>query len=128
MEDALAKAGHEVIGLENFSKYGPVEHAYDSHPGYRLVRDDAKNVQLVTRLASECDHFVAGAAIIGGISLFHELAYDLLAENERITAAAFDAAIAAHRDGQLEKITIISSSMVFESSSVYPTPEGEDPA
>ena len=44
-------------------------------------------------LLADCDHFVAGAAIIGGISLFHELAYDLLAENERITAAAFDAAI-----------------------------------
>ena len=44
-------------------------------------------------LLADCDHFVAGAAIIGGITLFHELAYDLIAENERITAAAFDAAI-----------------------------------
>ncbi len=36
--------------------------------------------------------------MIGGISYFHEFAYDLLAENERILAATFDAAIAAHRD------------------------------
>ena len=37
--------------------------------------------------------------MIGGITYFHEYAYDLLAENERIIAASFDAAIAAHRDG-----------------------------
>ena len=35
--------------------------------------------------------------MIGGISYFHEFAYDLLAENERILASTFDAAIAAHR-------------------------------
>ena len=35
--------------------------------------------------------------MIGGISYFHEFAYDLLAENERIPAPTFDAAIAAHR-------------------------------
>jgi nucleoside-diphosphate-sugar epimerase len=62
--------------------------------------------------------------MIGGISYFHEFAYDLLAENERICAATFDAAIAAHKRGRLQKITVISSSMVFESSSVFPTPEG----
>ncbi len=68
---------------------------------------------------------VAGAAIIGGISLFHELAYDLLSENERITAVTFDAAIWAHRNAGLRKITVVSSSMVYESTSTYPTPEGE---
>ena len=54
--------------------------------------------------------------MIGGISYFHEFAYDLLAENERITAAAFDAAIRAHKHGKLQKITVMSSSMVFENT------------
>jgi nucleoside-diphosphate-sugar epimerase len=67
---------------------------------------------------------VAGAAMIGGISYFHEFAYDLIAENERITAATFDAAVSAFRLGRLQKITVLSSSMVFESASVFPTPEG----
>jgi nucleoside-diphosphate-sugar epimerase len=62
--------------------------------------------------------------MIGGISYFHEFAYDLLAENERILAATFDAAIAAHRDGHLERIIVVSSSMVYESATVFPTPEG----
>ena len=53
----------------------------------------------MTELAADCDQFVAAAAMIGGISYFHEFAYDLLAENERILASTFDAAIAAHRAG-----------------------------
>ena len=67
-------------------------------------------------LLRDCDQMVAGAARIGGISYFHEFAYDLLAENERITAAAFDAAIDAFRHGKLKKINVVSSSMVFENS------------
>ena len=123
--EELLGAGHEVVGLDNFSKYGAVARGFDNNPLYRAVVGDAKDAAVLGELLADCDHFVAGAAIIGGISLFHELAYDLLAENERITAAAFDAAIAAHRDGRLQKITVISSSMVFESSDVFPTPEGE---
>ena len=78
----------------------------------------------MSELASDCDHVVAGAAMIGGISYFHEFAYDLLAENERILAATFDAAITAHRLARLQRITVMSSSMVFESANVFPTPEG----
>ncbi len=125
VEELLAH-GHEVVGLDNFSKYGRIERSYDTHPGYRLFEGDAKNVDLLREVLRDCDHFLAGAAIIGGISLFHELAYDLLAENERITAAAFDAAISAHRDGTLRKITVMSSSMVFESATSFPTAEGDE--
>ena len=120
----LLAAGHEVIGLDNFSKYGPVARSYDSHPRYRLVEGDAKDARLLTELAADCDQVVAGAAMIGGISYFHEFAYELLAENERITAATFDAALHAFRHGHLQKIDVMSSSMVFESASVFPTPEG----
>ena len=113
-----------MVGVDNFSKYGPVKRSFDGDPRYRLVQGDAKDAKLLTELAADCDHLVAGAAMIGGISYFHEFAYDLLAENERICAATFDAAISGHRSGRLQKITVISSSMVFESSTVFPTPEG----
>ena len=74
-------------------------------------------------LVADCDQIVAAAAMIGGISYFHEFAYDLLAENERILATTFDAAIAAigrspradRRRQQLDG---------YESSTVFPTPEG----
>jgi UDP-glucose 4-epimerase len=120
----LLDAGHEVVGVDNFSKYGPVRRTFDDDPRYRLVEGDAKDAALLTELAADCDQVVAGAAMIGGISYFHEFAYDLIAENERITSATFDAALSAFRDGRLQRITVLSSSMVYESASVFPTPEG----
>jgi len=120
----LLDAGHEVVGVDNFSKYGPVRRAFENDARYRLVEGDAKDANLLTELAMDCDQLVAGAAMIGGISYFHEFAYDLMAENERICAATFDAALSAFRLGRLQKITVVSSSMVFESTTVFPTPEG----
>lgn len=124
--EELLEAGHEVVGLDNFSKYGRAEKSYDGHKRYRFVEGDAKNVEMLKKLLDDCDHFVAAAAMIGGISYFHEFAYDLLAENERITAASFDAAIWAHGNRKLKKITVLSSSMVFESTPEFPTPEGAE--
>lgn len=122
---ALLERGWHVIGLDNYSKYGQVAKSYDQHPRYQFVQGDAKDVSLLSSLLLDCDHFLAMAAKIGGIAYFHKLAYDLLAENERIIAAAFDAAIAAFQAGSLRKITVVSSSMVFENATVFPTPEGE---
>lgn len=122
----LLDNGYEVIGLDNFSKYGRSQKSYDTHPRYRFAEGDAKDVALLKDLLSACDHLVAAAAMIGGISYFHEFAYDLMAENERITASAFDAAIYAHENCKLQKITVLSSSMVYESTTEYPTPEGAE--
>jgi nucleoside-diphosphate-sugar epimerase len=120
----LLEAGHEVIGVDNFSKYGRIAKSYDDHPRYRFVEGDAKDVALLTDLAADCDQVVAAAAMIGGISYFHDFAYELLAENERILASTFDAAIESFKAGRLERIVVMSSSMVFESTDVFPTPEG----
>jgi nucleoside-diphosphate-sugar epimerase len=124
--EELLSRGYGVVGVDNFSKYGRVRKSYDDHPNYRLVQGDARDVDLMTGLLSDCDHFVAGAAMIGGISYFHAYAYDLLATNERIIAASCDAAIAAHRDGRLKKVTYMSSSMVFESAQSWPSYEGQE--
>jgi UDP-glucose 4-epimerase len=122
----LLQAGHDVVGLDNFSKYGPLARSYDSDPHYRLVQGDAKDAELMIELAMDCDQIVAAAAMIGGISYFHEFAYDLLAENERICASTFDAALTAYRLGRLQRIVVLSSSMVYESATVFPTPEGAE--
>jgi nucleoside-diphosphate-sugar epimerase len=123
--EELLNHGHAVVGIDNFSKYGKVEKSYDHHPNYTFVNGDAKGVECLKSLIADCDQVVAGAAMIGGISLFHEYAYDLLAENERIVAATFDAAIWAFKSRKLKKINVMSSSMVFESTTLFPTPEGE---
>jgi len=123
--EELLQAGHEVVGLDNFSKYGELRQASLGHSNYRFVRGDAKDVALLRELMDDVDQVVAGAAKIGGISYFHEFAYDLLAENERLTAAVFDVAIEAYHRGTLKKINVISSSMVFENAQNWPTLEGE---
>ena len=123
--EELLRRGYAVVGVDNFSKYGKVKKSYDDHPNYRLVEGDARDVELMTGLLSDCDHFIAGAAMIGGISYFHTYAYDLLAANERIIASSCDAAIKANRDGRLRKMTYLSSSMVFESATEWPSSEGQ---
>lgn len=115
----LQARGHEVTGLDNFSKYGK-----PPAPGYQLIEGDAQDPALVFELLRDCDHLIAGAAMIGGIHYFHTWPYDLLAVNERITAATFDAAIKAHKHERLQKITVVSSSMVYESAS-WPHFEGQ---
>ncbi|MEN3309450.1 MAG: UDP-glucose 4-epimerase [Micromonosporaceae bacterium] len=124
--EELLERGHEVVGVDNYSKYGPVTHSYDTDPRYRFVEGDARDVGLLSELLADCDHFVAGAAMIGGISYFHAYAYDLLATNERIMAASCDAAIKARRSGRLQKVTYLSSSMVFESTDRWPSREGDE--
>jgi UDP-glucose 4-epimerase len=124
--EKLLDRGYSVVGVDNFSKYGRVAKSYDDHPRYRLVEGDVRDVELMTELLSDCDHFIAGAAMIGGISYFHTYAYDLLATNERIMASSCDAAIGAFRSGRLRKVTYMSSSMVFESADTWPSYEGQE--
>lgn len=122
----LLDRGYEVVGLDNHSKYGPVARSYDDHPRYRFVVGDARDPELLSELLVGCDHLIAGAAMIGGISYFHTYAYDLLATNERIMAATCDAAIKANKAGRLRKVTYLSSSMVFESTEHWPSKEGDE--
>jgi UDP-glucose 4-epimerase len=124
VEELLGR-GYRVFGIDDFSKYGKVAKSYDDHPSYTLIEGDARDVDLVSQTLRDCDHFIAGAAMIGGISYFHTFAYDLLATNERIIAAACDAAISAHQLGRLQKVTYLSSSMVFERAESWPSSEGQ---
>lgn len=123
--EELLRQGHEVVGIDNFSKYGPTSKSYDKNFNYSFVDGDVRDVELMSRLTENCDQLIAGAAMIGGISYFHAYAYDLLATNERIMASTCDAAISAFKKGRLKKVTYLSSSMVFESTTTWPSCEGD---
>lgn len=124
--EELLERGYVAQGVDNHSKYGRVAHSYDDHPNYSFVEGDARDVDLMAELLEDADHFIAGAALIGGISYFHLHAYDLLATNERIMASSVDAAIRAHQEGRLKKVTYMSSSMVYESADSWPSVEGDE--
>jgi hypothetical protein len=120
----LLSKGYKVVGVDNFQKYGKVTRAHDTHPNFKLYNIDVLSDNFLEIVDLEKPNMIiAGAAMIGGISYFHKFAYDLLATNERILAQTFDAAILAHKKGYLERIIVLSSSMVFEEALVYPTPE-----
>jgi UDP-glucose 4-epimerase len=121
----LLGRGYQVVGLDDLSKYGAPRTVGAGQPGYRFVRGDARDAALVTELLAGCEHLIAAAARVGGVGYFHAYPYDLLAANERITAAACDAAITAHRDGALRKVTFLSSSMVYENADCFPSREGQ---
>jgi UDP-glucose 4-epimerase len=69
--------------------------------------------------ASGCSHVIHLAAIVGGIANFHKLPHTLLEVNTGLYNAVFRAALAA----EVERLVYVSSSMVFEQTTEFPTTE-----
>jgi len=122
----LLDHGYKVRIIDNFSKYGRVVRPFFSHPNFQLVEGDCLDASLVRSCVDDVNIVVANAAMIGGISYFHKHAYDLLATNERLLANTFDAAIDVFTSKHpLERVIVLSSSMVFESATIYPSKESD---
>ena len=115
---------YNVIGVDNFSKYGKVIRGHDKHERFTLINEDCSKPSFLEHVKEfKFDYIIACAAMIGGISYFHKFAYDLLAMNERIIANTFDLAIERYKKNELKRILVLSSSMIFENVSKWPTEE-----
>ena len=122
----LLEQGYKVVGIDNLSKYGQVIRNHSKDSNYEFVEGDVKDRALVKKLLKDCDYLIAGAAMIGGISYFHEFEYDLLSENEKIISSTIDTAIEVKNESnKLKRVVYLSSSMVFESTTIYPTQESD---
>jgi UDP-glucose 4-epimerase len=66
-----------------------------------------------------CSQVIHLAAIVGGIANFHKLPYTLTEANNALTGAVVRAAL----DHDIERLLYVSSSMVFERATLFPTPE-----
>jgi UDP-glucose 4-epimerase len=121
--EELLSHDYMVVGVDNFSKYGDVIRPHESHKNFTFIKRDV-SAHISDLYDIKPDYILGLAAMIGGISYFHKYAYDLLATNERILASTFDYAINRMRHG-LKRIIVVSSSMVFEETDVYPTPESQ---
>jgi UDP-glucose 4-epimerase len=69
--------------------------------------------------ADGCTHVIHLAAIVGGIANFHLLPHTLLEVNTGLYNAVFRAAL----DRRVERLVYVSSSMVFERATEFPTTE-----
>lgn len=68
---------------------------------------------------TSCSHVIHLAAIVGGIANFHKLPYTLTEANNALTGAVVSAAI----EHGTERLVYVSSSMVFERATEFPTRE-----
>jgi UDP-glucose 4-epimerase len=66
-----------------------------------------------------CSHVIHLAAIVGGIANFHKLPHTLLEMNTGLYNAVFRAAL----QERVQRLTYVSSSMVFENATEFPTTE-----
>lgn len=122
VKESLAK-GHEVLGIDNLSKYK--KQTSFRHPHYYFITGDILQPATLPYWMKEFkpDHFIINAALIGGIKYFHKYPYKIISKNERILASSFDAAIHAYKYMGLQKVTVLSSSMVYEGATKFPLSE-----
>ena len=69
--------------------------------------------------ANGCSHVIHLAAVVGGIRNFHRLPHTLLEVNTGLYNAIFRAAL----ERRVERLVYVSSSMVFERATEFPTTE-----
>lgn len=121
----LLDEGHKVIVLDDESKYGHIDKIYDNHPNYEFHKEDARNEGLLKELVSDCDHMINFAALLGGIGYWNKYPFDILTTNNEIYRAAFHTALWAKEHKKLKKITLLSSSMIYESTNKWPSKESD---
>ncbi len=92
---------------------GWMSEACEVHTGNLLELEEARAA------VAGCARVVHLAAIVGGIANFHRLPHTLLEVNNGLYNAVFRAAL----DEQVERLVYVSSSMVFERATQFPTTE-----
>jgi len=82
-------------------------------------RGDLRLAGEAGRAMSGCSHLIHLAAIVGGIANFHRLPHTLIEVNTGLYNSVFHAAL----EERVARLLYVSSSMVFERATVFPTPE-----
>jgi UDP-glucose 4-epimerase len=80
---------------------------------------DLREQAVADRAVEGTSHVVHLAAIVGGIANFHRLPHTLLEVNTGLYNSIFRAALTR----RTERLVYVSSSMVFERATAFPTPE-----
>jgi nucleoside-diphosphate-sugar epimerase len=83
------------------------------------VTGDLRDYGVAREAVRGCARVIHLAAIVGGIGNFHKFPFTLLENNHGLYNAVFRAAL----DEDVERLTYVSSSMVFENATTFPTRE-----
>jgi UDP-glucose 4-epimerase len=87
--------------------------------GCEVHTGDLRDADVAHAAVDGCSHVIHLAAIVGGIANFHKLPYTLTEVNNALTGALVHASI----DVEAERFVYVSSSMVFERATEFPTTE-----
>jgi UDP-glucose 4-epimerase len=87
--------------------------------GCELHEGDLRDSDVARSALEGCSHVIHLAAIVGGIANFHKLPFTLTEVNNALTGAIVHAAV----EQDVERFTYVSSSMVFERATEFPTRE-----
>jgi UDP-glucose 4-epimerase len=91
--------------------------------GCEVHTGDLRELAQARRATEGCSHVIHLAAIVGGIANFHRLPHTLT----EVNAALYNAVVRAALEVELERFTYVSSSMVFERATEFPTTEAHLP-
>ena len=84
-----------------------------------LQTGDLRDAASAASAVDGCSHVIHLAAIVGGIANFHKLPFTLTEANNALIGAVAHASI----EVEVERFVYVSSSMVFERASQFPTTE-----
>src|SRR3954452_17969101 len=87
--------------------------------GCEVHTGDLRDLDEARRATEGCSHVIHLAAIVGGIANFHKLPYTLT----EVNAALYNGVVGLGPDDDVEPRVYVSSSMVFERATEYPTTE-----
>ena len=87
--------------------------------GCEVHTGDLRVLEQAREATRGCTHVIHLAAIVGGIANFHKLPHTLTEVNN----ALYNAVIRAALDHDVQRFVYVSSSMVFERATEYPTTE-----
>jgi UDP-glucose 4-epimerase len=113
VRNLISDSRYEVRACDQRGFADWVQEACEIHNG------DLRDPDEVRRAMDGCTHVIHLAAIVGGIGNFHQLAFTLTEVNSALNNAVFRAAI----EHGVERFVYMSSSMVFENATVFPTTE-----
>jgi len=91
--------------------------------GCEVHTGDLRELQQARRASAGCAQVIHLAAIVGGIANFHRLPHTLT----EVNAALYNAVVRAALEEEVERFVYVSSSMVFERATEYPTTEAHLP-
>jgi UDP-glucose 4-epimerase len=87
--------------------------------GCEVHTGDLRDLEQARAATRGCAHVIHLAAIVGGIANFHKLPHTLTEVNN----ALYNAVVRAALDADVQRFVYVSSSMVFERATEYPTTE-----